>query len=275
MGGITAVPTVTDLQLATRLEGALNDDLASFAAGMAAVLPAGRVGRLPVAGGWVSATGGFGSRGQGLALGQPVGPGDIAAAEDFLAGHGVPPSFEVCPLADASLLEVLERRGYRAEGFRNVYAHHLHDLPDVGRHVGVEVVDQARFPEWNAVILDGFGYTDEVERARVAEWDRMLLTRPEATLLVARLGGRAVGGANVLVHGRAASLGGTATLPDARGHGVQSALLAARLRLARASGCDLAVVTADPGGVSARNVERAGFRLAYTSVRMGLGGGGS
>jgi GNAT superfamily N-acetyltransferase len=58
------------------------------------------------------------------------------------------------------------------------------------------------------------------------------------------------------------------TLPAFRRRGVQRACLAARLDLARAAGCDLAVTSATPGGESARNIERAGFQCVYTSVGL-------
>jgi hypothetical protein len=46
------------------------------------------------------------------------------------------------------------------------------------------------------------------------------------------------------------------------------ALLQARLAAARRAGCDLAVVGTSPGSDSQRNIERAGFTLAYTKVIM-------
>jgi ribosomal protein S18 acetylase RimI-like enzyme len=60
-----------------------------------------------------------------------------------------------------------------------------------------------------------------------------------------------------------AQLSGAATLPAHRRRGVQSALLRARLVDAAAAGCDLAVVTTDPGSKSQENVQRAGFELLY------------
>jgi len=45
---------------------------------------------------------------------------------------------------------------------------------------------------------------------------------------------------------------------------VQSALLAARLEIAGQAGCDVAVVTTQPGSKSQENVQRQGFELLYT-----------
>ena len=57
---------------------------------------------------------------------------------------------------------------------------------------------------------------------------------------------------------------GAATHPVHRRRGIQSALLRARLCAGRARGCDLAVVTTQPGSKSQQNALRAGFSLLYT-----------
>lgn len=85
---------------------------------------------------------------------------------------------------------------------------------------------------------------------------------------VARDGGRAVATGMLFVHGRDAWLGWGATLASHRGRGAQSALVARRLRDARAMGATHArVETADdlPGqpNPSFRNMRRAGFTLLY------------
>jgi GNAT superfamily N-acetyltransferase len=55
-----------------------------------------------------------------------------------------------------------------------------------------------------------------------------------------------------------------ATLPEARGRGVQTAMLSRRIRDAETFGCHwLTVETREPPDASFRNVERAGFELAY------------
>ena len=61
---------------------------------------------------------------------------------------------------------------------------------------------------------------------------------------------------------------GASTRVPHRNCGVQHALIAARLAAAVAAGCDLVVVHTEPGSDSQRNVERLGFRLAYTKVTM-------
>ncbi|MEJ2340034.1 MAG: hypothetical protein P8Y15_14260 [Gemmatimonadales bacterium] len=64
--------------------------------------------------------------------------------------------------------------------------------------------------------------------------------------------------------GGIAQLCGAATLPEHRRRGVQTALLARRLADAAHAGCDVAVVTTQPGSKSQENVQRRGFELLYT-----------
>lgn len=61
-----------------------------------------------------------------------------------------------------------------------------------------------------------------------------------------------------------AALAGAATVPAHRRRGVQTALLAARLADAAAAGCDLAVITTEPGSKSQENAQNSGFTLLYT-----------
>ena len=57
---------------------------------------------------------------------------------------------------------------------------------------------------------------------------------------------------------------GAATAPAHRRRGIQTALLSARLADAAAAGCDVAVITTQPGSKSQQNAQRRGFDLLYT-----------
>jgi ribosomal protein S18 acetylase RimI-like enzyme len=81
---------------------------------------------------------------------------------------------------------------------------------------------------------------------------------------LARVEGEPAGGASLRIAAGIAQLCGAATLPAQRRRGVQSSLLAERLEQAGAAGCDLAVVTTQPGSKSQENVQRLGFELLYT-----------
>ena len=72
------------------------------------------------------------------------------------------------------------------------------------------------------------------------------------------------------IHNDVALFSGTATLPEFRRRGLQSTLLAERLRHAHAAGCNVAMIAAEAGGESQRNAERNGFRVAYTRIKWKL-----
>ncbi len=282
-------PLLVDLPLARRIEGALAADLVAFARARAGLDPASGAGHLAVAGGVAVWTGQFGSRAQAVGLDGTVTDTELGRLYRFLAaphrGDGRA-EIELCPLGAEALAAALDRHPHRLHGFRNVYATAVPvPAPDTigpaGRTIGpagltIEAVVGERLAVWSRVLLDGFGYPPGERRDGVARWNDMMGTVPEATLLLASLHGEPVGASSVLVHelpdgGRVASLGGTTTLGPHRRRGVQRALLRHRLGLAAEAGCDLAVVTADPGSSSGRNARRAGFALAYTNVRVRLG----
>jgi GNAT superfamily N-acetyltransferase len=76
--------------------------------------------------------------------------------------------------------------------------------------------------------------------------------------------GVVAGGAGIRLAEGVAQFAGAATVPAHRRHGVQSALLSARLADAAAAGCDIAVITTQPGSKSQQNAQRQGFDLLYT-----------
>jgi ribosomal protein S18 acetylase RimI-like enzyme len=81
---------------------------------------------------------------------------------------------------------------------------------------------------------------------------------------VALLEGAIAGGAGLRIEDGVAQLAGAATAPAHRRRGVQTALLSARLVDAAAAGCDVAVITTQPGSKSQQNAQRRGFELLYT-----------
>jgi GNAT superfamily N-acetyltransferase len=95
-------------------------------------------------------------------------------------------------------------------------------------------------------------------------WLRELPGRPGWTCLVAYDGGQAVAAGAMYVEGEHAWCGLGATLPEARGRGAQSAILAARVALAERAGArTVSTETGADRGPSYRNILRAGFEEAY------------
>jgi GNAT superfamily N-acetyltransferase len=91
---------------------------------------------------------------------------------------------------------------------------------------------------------------------------------------VALRDGVIAGGADMWMAGGVAQLGGAATSPAHRRRGIHTALISARLADAAAHGCDIAVITVQPGSKSQQNAQRRGFDLLYTRgvlVKRGFG----
>ncbi len=253
---------------AIRVEQAIAAERRVFARSTAARQP--KAGALEVGGGCAVYTGDglFSNRAFALGLTATLAPSELDRIEAFYGDRGAATEIEVASVAEPGLLRLLADRGYRLRRFRNIFAHFLDDLPPAPADVVVEAGEPVDGGLWSDVLVEGFGETGPEKAAPIREWNDGLLATPGLFPLLARVGTRAVGAASVLVDGSVAVLGGAATLPADRRRGVHGALIGARLRLARGAGCDLAVVTADPGSISARNSERAGFRLVCTHAVM-------
>jgi ribosomal protein S18 acetylase RimI-like enzyme len=106
----------------------------------------------------------------------------------------------------------------------------------------------------------GFGGGGQVAeyftRTRIA----MLRGHPRTAVAVrATRDGEPAGSGIVIVSSGAASLWSGSVLPAHRGHGIQRALIAERVRLAIARGARVCFSLAEPGGRSARNLRAMGF----------------
>ena len=182
---------------------------------------------------------------------------------------------ECSTLADPRMATMLTGRGYRLVGFENVLARRLGDDVNVvgASEVSVSVVGDDDKRLWRETLTTAFLHPDEFDGPVSHEsFDRPALERayelfgalPGVVRLLARRQMEVAGGGSLYVHDGIALLCGAATLPAHRRRGVQAALLQARLAHARAVGCDLAVVTTQPGSKSQQNVQRAGFELIYS-----------
>jgi GNAT superfamily N-acetyltransferase len=184
-----------------------------------------------------------------------------------------PVRIEMSILSDPALGSALTDRGYRLHGFENVLGLRLPPEASVSETggVGVELATPAEWGTWMDIAVDAFSNLDGTGSvppdALAREHLRAVLGEvmgvPGFIRYLARVDGEPVGEAAMRVDGDLAQLAGAGTRPQARGRGVQKALLQRRLADARAAGCTLAVVTTAPGTRSQNNVMRRGFELLY------------
>ncbi len=208
----------------------------------------------------------------GLGFGGVPDAAEFDAIEEAYAAVGAPTQVELAHLADPELLEVLAGRGYRAEAFENVLGR-APGADGVAIAPGIEVRPSGddEFEQWLEVVTDGAMHPDTQGVPWHEEFPReiyMHAERDSRAAGVARYAafrdGVMAGGAGIRLAEGVAQFAGAATAPAHRRHGIQSALLSARLADAAAAGCDVAVITTQPGSKSQQNAQRRGFDLLYT-----------
>ena len=280
--GITAahVPLFCDTALASRIEWAEAQFIAM--ASEATSRRAGSAGFvIPVAGGVAS----FADAGSPFNKVAGLGFGGVPAAscldeiERAFAAREAPVQIELAHLADPAILALLAGRGYRLASFENVLGHALNGEPGPIMPPGIEVrpSGQEEFETWLDVIAEGSAHPDEQGVPWHEEFPREIVIAVERDMAAAGVAryaalrdGTIAGGATMRMADGIAQLTGAATAPAHRRRGAQSALLATRLADAAAAGCDVAVITVQPGSKSQQNAQRQGFDLLYARAVLEL-----
>ena len=202
----------------------------------------------------------------------PVTGADVQAVERFYAERAAQAAISLSPLADPSLAATLGLRGWVLTDFENVLIRELGAsellVPETARGVTIAAAEtrEQRFA-WGRLSASAFE-APGAPSAEVVRLGEAMAARDDSTLLTGLVDGEEAGTGALWIDDGMGWLLGDATLPRLRRRGVQSALLAERTRMAEAAGCEFAVTEAAPGGTSQRNMERLGFRVAYTRVEM-------
>lgn len=197
-----------------------------------------------------------------------------ALEQEFAIRHS-PVQVELSTLADPGVGRTFTQRGYELVGFENVLGLPLAASSTFEAVPGVDVTRAAddESPAWLDTVATGFMSPDTFDGPPSHEaviprdvLDRVFgdtIAAPGFERYLARRGGAIAGGASLRIEHGVAQLSGAATLPEHRRLGVQTALLRHRLAEAARRGCDVAVVTTQPGSKSQENVQKAGFALLY------------
>lgn len=174
--------------------------------------------------------------------------------ESFYAAHAQPSTLLLHSHAHPALLSGLAVRKYYLDYLLHAYARELSGKLTIPAFE-VETVSPAQWAEFTPL---AFG-------PESGEMMRVNAEVPDVVRLGIKLGGQWAGFGAVTVipevEGGVALLFSAGTVPEFRGQGIQSALLAARLQVARDQGATLAAVDVAPSSISERNVKRAGFEL--------------
>jgi hypothetical protein len=269
-----AVEVLSDHGLACRLERAEGVTNAHFVEARARLMPESGARWIEVAGAYAMYDGPRSPCTQtfGLGLFQKPANADMDALEAFFEERGAPVIHEVCPLSDKSLTLMLNERGYRPIEFSSVM---YMPLSTRVRHaaaetpVRVRVVREGERDLWARTAVAGWREYTEMTDV-MEELMRVVAARQDGLSFLAELDGRPIAAGALAIHEGVALLAGASTIAEWRNRGAQRVLLEGRLEYAQSTGCDLAMICAEPGSASQRNAERQGFRIAYTRIKWQL-----
>ena len=210
-------------------------------------------------------------RAVGMGLDRPFTPADLDCVESFYRSHKAPAQVDLCPMHEPAVFEMFRERGYAVAELNNVLYRELdaHEefpppppdceicpsLLEEAARAG-EIVEAAFFPSG----------APETFRGLIAPFYQMEGALP----FVAKVDGKLVacGTGLIIPQYGVFALCGAGTLTEYRSRGLQTALLRARMAAAVAAGCEYGVVVTQGGTTSQRNVERLGFRVAYSKVTL-------
>lgn len=209
-----------------------------------------------------------------MGMAAPVNCEALQLIETFFWERNCEVRLEISPLTDESVLPLLRERGYHLSAMTSVMlrpvATKQHRERPLASNVTTRLSRRDERELWAKVAARGWSQQAQ-EAHQIFELSTAVTASPAQTFF-AELDERPVATGALWLAGGIALLAGASTIPEQRNQGAQSALLKTRLDYAADHGCDLAMMTAAPGSASQRNAERHGFRIAYTRIKMILGG---
>lgn len=266
----------SDLQLSQKLERTEARANASFVEARARISPETNAEWIEVAGAYAMFDGAQSPLTQTFGLGvfDEITARELDALEAFFRRHEAPVFHEVSPLADASLMALLNERGYRPVELSSMMFQEIEtERPSnisLNPRLKTRIIDRGEAELWARTSAAGWAAEMEELGEFMFNFGQVSAQTEGGFPYLAELDGVPVSAAMLFIYDEVAILAGASTVPEGRRQGAQSALLDARLRLAAEKGCRIAMMGAAPGSQSQRNAEKNGFRIAYTRTKWQL-----
>ena len=263
----------SDLALSRRLERAEGHACLQYAEAQRRLFPESDAAWIECAGAYAVFNGVDSPITQSFGLGifEELTPDSLDSIERFFLDRGAQVHHEVSPLAGVPALDLLCKRNYRPIEISNVlYRSVEQPAAQPQADIRVRVTGPEETQLWTDISAKGWSYEHPELLDFLLQLGAISTAREQSLCFLAEIDGQP-GAAGVLcMHGGVALFGGSATVPELRRRGLQTALLHERMRYAFDHGCDLAMMVAVPGSDSQRNAERKGFRIAYTRTKWQL-----
>ncbi len=210
----------------------------------------------------------------GLGVFAEITDAELNQLEAFFKQHDAPVLHEVSPMADASLIELLNERGYQpleltSVMFQEIESANSLNLP-LNPNINTRIIDKGEEKLWAQTSANGWATEMEGMEDFMFQLGQVSANCDGGFPFVAELDGKPISAGMLFIYDDIAILAGASTVPEGRKQGAQSALLDARLKFAADKGCKIAMMGAFPGSQSQRNAEKNGFRIAYTRTKWML-----
>ena len=207
----------------------------------------------------------------GLGLFEELSPDALAKIEQFYKDRNAPVMHEVSPFVGSSALALLCQRNYRPVELSSVLYCPV-EKPDfeLSNDIRVRLISKNETSLWAETNTKGWTHEHPELQEFLRQIGAIASARQQSLCFLAEFAGTAAAAGMLFLHEGVALFAGSATIPEMRRRGLQTALLHERMRYAFNQGCNLAAVVAEPGSNSQRNAERRGFRIAYTRTKWGL-----
>jgi GNAT superfamily N-acetyltransferase len=263
----------SDLALSRRLERTEGYACSQFADARRRLFPDSRAG-------WIECAGAFAvfdgvdspvTQSFGLGIFEPLSPIALDEIERFFFDRDAPAIHEVSPFAGVAVLDLLCARNYRPIEISNVLYRHVEKPALERRHnIAVRVIGPEESQVWAIISAKGWAHEHPELREFLLQIGAITAGSEGSLCFLAEIDGAAGAAGVLIVRDGVALFGGSATIPEQRHRGLQSALLQERMLYAFDHGCDLAMIVAEAGSESQRNAERKGFQIAYTRTKWRL-----
>lgn len=205
----------------------------------------------------------------GMGLNGPVSWEEFDRFENFYRERKVPAEIVLAPYVDRSVLEHVHERHYKLNEFNSVLWRQIAKgmrLPPTPKGIEIRKVKREESRLWEDILGEGFADLGPLPSGLFEPFAHL----KNSLSVLAYVDGRPAGGGGGAYFPEVGMccLFGASTKPEFRRRGVQAAMTFERLRMAAKAGCKIAVVMTQPGSGSQRNMERQGFRVAYTKFVM-------
>ena len=265
----------SDKHLSQRLERTEAVSNAEFVEARAKMFPESRAEWTEIGGAYVMYDGAESPLTQTFGLGvfDEISAAELELIEAFFKNHDAPVFHEVSPLADVSLVALLNERNYQPIELTSVMFQEVENstlnLP-INQNIKTRIIEAGEEKLWAQTSANGWASEMEGLAEFMYEFGQISASGKGGYPFLAELEDQPIATGMLFISEDVALLAGASTIPEGRRRGAQLALLNARLRFAAEKGCKLAMMCALPGSQSQKNAEKQGFRIAYTRTKWQL-----